>query len=90
MPRGDQLSLPELLSLHLGGRFLAPLQATQFGAPIRTALDKIAATLAPAAREFLGRLDRELSARDPSAKDYSRWSDTWRGVSASSAADRSG
>ncbi len=43
-------SLPELLSLHLGGRFLAPLQATQFGAPIRTAVDEIAATVAPAAR----------------------------------------
>ncbi len=65
-------SLPELLCLHLGGRFLAPLQATQFGAPVRTALDKIAATLAPGAREFLGRLDREVSVRDPSAKDYSR------------------
>ncbi|MBI4536862.1 MAG: transcriptional regulator [candidate division NC10 bacterium] len=65
-------NLPELLSLHLGGRFLAPLQATQFGAPIRTALDKIAATLAPDAREFLARLDREVSARDPAAKDYSR------------------
>ncbi len=65
-------SLPELLSLHLGGRLLAPLQATQFGSPIRTALDKIAATVAPSAREFLARLEREVSARDPSAKDYSR------------------
>lgn len=66
------LSLPELASLHLARHLLAPLQRTPFGEPIETALQKITATLTPAAKAFLDHLPQELSARMPHGKDCAR------------------
>lgn len=58
------------MGLHLGRHLLVPLRGTPVGASIHTALDKIAATLAPKAKEFLDRLHHELSARTVQTKDY--------------------
>lgn len=63
-------SFTELASLHLARHLLVPLRGTPLGEPIHAVLEKIAATLAPKAKEFLDRLHRELSARTVHAKDY--------------------
>ena len=46
----------ELMGLHMGRHLLVPLRGTPMGESIHTALDKIAATLAPKAKDFLDRL----------------------------------
>ncbi|HYL79175.1 MAG TPA: WYL domain-containing protein [Candidatus Acidoferrum sp.] len=73
-PRGlppIPLSLPELMSLHMGRHLLVPLRGTPVGESIHAALEKIAATLAPGAKTFLDRLNEELSARTVQTKDCS-------------------
>jgi predicted DNA-binding transcriptional regulator YafY len=71
-------TLTELMSLHIGRHLLVPLRGTPVGEAIHTALDKVAATLGPAAKAFLERLDRSLSARAVQAKDSSRASEMLR------------
>lgn len=68
----------ELMSLHLGRHLLVPLRGTPLGEAVRTALDKVSATLTPAAKAFLDRLDRGVSARTSHGKDHSRATDTLR------------
>lgn len=63
-------TLTELASLHLGRHLLVPLRGTPLGEPIHSALEKIAAILAPRAKAFLDTLHQELSARTLQAKDY--------------------
>lgn len=48
------------------------------GEAIHTALEKVSATLGPAARTFLEGLDQSISARTVQAKDYSRAVETLR------------
>jgi predicted DNA-binding transcriptional regulator YafY len=55
-------TLPELMGLHLGRHLLVPLRGTLIGGSLHTALEKIAATLAPGAKTFLGQLEQEVSA----------------------------
>jgi len=71
-------TLTELMSLHLGRHLLVPLRGTPVGEAVHTALEKISATLGPAAKEFLDLLDRSISARTVQAKDLSRTSETLR------------
>jgi predicted DNA-binding transcriptional regulator YafY len=70
--------LTELMSLHLGRHLLVPLRGTPVGEAIHTALEKISATLGPAAKAFLTSLDQSISARTMQAKDYSHASETLR------------
>jgi predicted DNA-binding transcriptional regulator YafY len=63
-------TLPELMALHLGRDLLAPLLGTPADEAIRSVLDKIAATLNPAAKAFLDRLSQMLSARTVHAKRH--------------------
>ena len=80
-PRGTPpipFTLTELMGLHLGRHLLVPLRGTPVGGAIHTALEKISATLGPAARTFLTDLDQSLSARSVQAKDHSHASDTLR------------
>ncbi len=71
-------TLPELASLHLARHLLLPLRTTPLGEPIHGVLEKVAATLAPKAKEFLDRLHHELSARTVQAKDYRGIQETLR------------
>jgi predicted DNA-binding transcriptional regulator YafY len=71
-------TLTELMSLYIGRHLLVPLRGTPVGEAIHTVLDKVAATLGPAAKAFLDRLDRSLSARAVQAKDSSRASEMLR------------
>lgn len=80
-PRGTSpvpFTLAELMSLHLGRHLLVPLRGTPVGEAIHTALEKISATLGPAARAFLDGLDRNLSARTVQAKASARAVETLR------------
>ncbi len=80
-PRGlpaVPFTLTELMSLHLGRHLLVPLRGTPVGEAIHTALGKISATLGPAAKAFLDRLDRSVSARTVQTKDYSHASEVLR------------
>jgi predicted DNA-binding transcriptional regulator YafY len=61
--------MPELASLHVARDLLASLRGSPLGDAIGSVLQKIDATLAPAARKFLSGLGRELSARTVHAKD---------------------
>jgi proteasome accessory factor B len=73
-PRGTPpipLTISELMSLHMGRHLLVPLRGTPLGEAIHTALEKVSATLPPAAKAFLDRLDERVSARTIQAKDYS-------------------
>jgi proteasome accessory factor B len=73
-PRGTPpipFTLPELMSLHMGRHLLVPLRGTPVGEAIHTALEKVSATLGPAAKTFLASLDQSMSARAVQAKDYS-------------------
>ncbi len=72
------LSLTELMSLHLGRHLLVPLRGTPVGEAIHSGLGKISATLGPAAKAFLDRLDRSVSARTSQSKDYSHASEVLR------------
>jgi predicted DNA-binding transcriptional regulator YafY len=56
-------TLTELMSLHLGRHLLVPLRGTPVGEAIHTALQKVSATLVPAAKDFLTSLDQTMSAR---------------------------
>jgi predicted DNA-binding transcriptional regulator YafY len=71
-------TLTELMSLHLGRHLLVPLRGTPVGEAIHTALEKISATLGPAARAFLTSLDQSVSARTLQAKECSHASETLR------------
>lgn len=71
-------TLTELMSLHLGRHLLVPLRGTPVGEAVHTALEKISATLGPAAKTFLDKLDQSVSARTVQVKDFSRASDTLR------------
>ena len=54
-PRGAPpvpFTLTELMSLHLGRHLLVPLRGTPAGEGIHTALEKVSATLGPAAKNF--------------------------------------
>jgi len=80
-PRGTPpipLTISELMSLHMGRHLLVPLRGTPIGDAVHTALEKVSATLPPAAKAFLDRLDKHVSARTVQAKDYSRATDTLR------------
>lgn len=80
-PRGTlpiPFTLTELMSLHLGRHLLVPLRGTPVGQAIHTALEKVSATLGPAAKSFLASLDQRLSARTVQVKDYDRVSETLR------------
>ena len=82
-PRGIPsvpFTLTELMSLHLGRHLLVPLRGTPVGEAIHTALEKVSATLGPAAKAFLTSLDRSISARTVQAKDYSHASETLRAL----------
>lgn len=71
-------TLTELMSLHLGRHLLVPLRGTPVGEDIHTALEKISATLGPAAKTLLNRLDQNMSARTVQTNDYSRALETLR------------
>ncbi len=71
-------TLTELMSLHMGRHLLVPLRGTPVGEAIHTALQKISATLGPAAKDFLTNLDQSMSARAVGVKDYSHASETLR------------
>ena len=80
-PRGGPpapFTLTELMSLHLGRHLLVPIRGTPAGAAIHTALEKISATLGPAAKDFLTSLGESISARTVQAKDYAHASETLR------------
>src|SRR5574341_38960 len=73
-PRGIPpvpFTLTELMSLRLARHLLVPLRGTPVGEAIHTALEKVSATLGPAAKNFLASLDQSMSARAVQAKDYS-------------------
>jgi len=71
-------TLAELMSLHMGRHLLVPLRGTPVGEAVHTALEKVSATLPPAAKAFLERLNQGVSARTVQAKDYSRATETLR------------
>jgi predicted DNA-binding transcriptional regulator YafY len=71
-------TLTELMSLHLGRHLLVPLRGTPVGEAIHTALQKVSATLVPAAKDFLTSLDQTMSVRAMQPKDYSHASETLR------------
>jgi predicted DNA-binding transcriptional regulator YafY len=80
-PRGtppDPFTLTELMSLHLGRHLLVPLRGTAVGDAIHTALEKIAASLSPAAKTFFANLDQSISARTAQTKDSTRGLETLR------------
>jgi predicted DNA-binding transcriptional regulator YafY len=80
-PRGiptAPFTLTELMGLHLGRHLLVPLRGAAVGVAIHTALEKIAASLSPAARTFLAHLDRSISGRTVQAQGSSRGMETLR------------
>ena len=80
-PRGAPpapFTLTELMSLHLGRHLLVPLRGTPAGEEIHTALEKVSATLGPAAKNFLTGLGESLSARSVQVKDHARASEILR------------
>jgi predicted DNA-binding transcriptional regulator YafY len=71
-------TLTELMSLHLGRHLVVPLRGTPVGEAIHAALEKVSATLGPAARDFLASLGDCISARSVQAKDHAHASETLR------------